>query len=450
MENPNADFIDGIDPDDLLFPDSSAPLEHEPEAALRARRHIELTETLVSQLRSSGMSITYFDTKVRGLVLKTKKHGAQSYYFHAGRGDRTALGPTRTLSLENARAKANRFANDAWRRRGPDTEPAAFDEDWSRPETLIPLAPYGVNSRRTIREIFELYAKDRMLSLDPAWRRQLQRSFENHILPEIGDWRVGQITTERMSDHLDSVSYSANERFAFRYRRALSAMFGWAETANLIDLNSVRGTRRCSPQTYPLADSLRDLAIAYRSAPILDATWCQIVRLHILTGLPLRTVRSLKVEQVYPQDAQLYLSENYPSAILPLSTLAAETLELAIGPREFGPVFPKKADKLNAIEASSRELKRLKDRIHRIAAARFEPRNIRRSIAKVLISRGWNQNVIVDGLRGRLGDSISPEMKSSHPVIAWNEALGDELNPQVEEPMSAPDLPDGVTEEVDL
>jgi integrase len=234
---------------------------------------------------------TVYDNEVRGFMvrrrggdahyaLKTRIRGRQTV-LTIGRHGRGAWGP------ERARREAVRLLGLIRDGQDPAAERAA---DRTAP-TVTELG------RRYLAEYAKRHKKPRSIAED-------QRNLMKHVLPQLGQLRVSQVTRAdiaRLHASLHSTPIAANRVLAL-----LSSMFGWAERIGLrpdgsnpskhIDRNKERPRERLlSPlELARLGDALDQAEVA----GIADWRPVAIVRLLLFTGARLGEAITLRWEWV--------------------------------------------------------------------------------------------------------------------------------------------------------
>jgi integrase len=227
---------------------------------------MKLTQSSVAKLTSSKADEIFFDDELPRFGVRLREGGSRKYvvqYRQGGLPRRYTIGPTTTLTLDEARKRARKVlvAVDDGRNPGAEKETAraasglifaAVTADFLAACRLKPKSLYDYNYH-----------------LKKLWKPL-------HKLP------LGGISRQVVASHLRIIAQENGTVTANRARSTLSSMFAWAIGEGLCESNPIIGTnvQEEKPRERVLTDA--ELAAIWKAAP--DDDYGRIVKLLMLTG----------------------------------------------------------------------------------------------------------------------------------------------------------------------
>jgi integrase len=196
-----------------------------------------LTAAAVERLKppQSGQ-VEHFDAGFPGLALRISYGGGRSWvYFYRARG-----GKQRRLTLGTYPSLGVAEAREAWRTaraaidRGDDPAATKAEAKRREPETV-----------RSVGEQFiAKYAKPRNRTAD-----EVERMFEMHLYPALGNRRIEAVTRRDILDLLDAVEERASGARANRVLANIRRMFSWAVERDMIEASPVANVKAPGQET---------------------------------------------------------------------------------------------------------------------------------------------------------------------------------------------------------
>jgi len=189
---------------------------------------VALTATLVEKRKAPETGqIDYFDKGHAGLALRISYGGRRSFvYIYRLRGKlhRLTLGSFPTMSLADAR--------EAWRNASAKVaegiDPRPQPTEAQQPDTV-----------RVVGERFVAkYARPRNRTAD-----EVERMFELHLYPALGDRDIGSVTRRDILDVLDSIEEKVSGARANRVLANIRRLFAWAVERGVIEVSPVANVK---------------------------------------------------------------------------------------------------------------------------------------------------------------------------------------------------------------
>ena len=183
----------------------------------------KLTAKRVESIKpTAGKRVDYFDSQVRGLVLRVTEHGAKSWsvmYRHRGKLRRLTLGP---LSDRFGLAEAREQAKDALEAVRGGKDPAAEKQQARKAESIADL----------IEDYIEKYAKRHKRS----WRED-KRILHSEVLPKWKHRAIADIKRRDVRELVEAVAERGAATMANRVLACVRKMFSFAVDQELIEHN---------------------------------------------------------------------------------------------------------------------------------------------------------------------------------------------------------------------
>jgi hypothetical protein len=234
-----------------------------------------LTDRFVA---SDAPAASYFDTTVKGLVLRVTPAGGKLWAFVyrvQGRGPQwLKLGSYPATALVTARDKAKEYRRLVDDTRDPIAERKAAEEAAKIPPP--PVAP--VLTVRTYAKSFVTFQKGRK----KTWFKD-EQAIARHLLPAWGDLPLASITRTMVADRLTEIVASGVTVGVNRVQTLMSRFFVVAMSQGLIESNpAARHIKRFKeiPRTRILSEKeIRALSAALeaRASEAADVVWLRLL-----------------------------------------------------------------------------------------------------------------------------------------------------------------------------
>ena len=202
------------------------------------RGTVSLTQRSIDALRPSEAPFRVSDQRCIGLAIRVAPSGIKTWDLAyrirgAGKARRLSLGRVADLSLEKARVRANELTTAA--RNGRDL---IADEAEARAATA---------SRITVNNLIDLYVRRRVkgrLRTAKEIESRLKRTLASVLARHADDLRRRDIR-----ELLDCVAEQGIEREAEKRRQTVGAMFRWALSQDMVEIDPTAGLRPYDPGT---------------------------------------------------------------------------------------------------------------------------------------------------------------------------------------------------------
>jgi integrase len=279
---------------------------------------MKLTETAIAKLSSSKADAIFFDDDMPRFGVRLRDGGSKKYivqYRQGGLSRRYTLGPTATLTLDEARKQARKVL-------------VAID-DGRNP------AAEKQSKRAAAGLIFSAVARDFLdaSSLKPKTKIDYTYHAERlwkplHKLP------LGSIDRQTIASHLRTIAKDNGPTTANRARSTLSSIYAWAIGEGLCESNPTIGTN--SQVETPRARVLTDAELAKIWKAAADDDYGRIIKLLILTGLRRTEIGGLRWSEIDMDQKLITLpatrTKNGLEHLVPLSDAALTVLGWASRP----------------------------------------------------------------------------------------------------------------------
>jgi integrase len=244
------------------------------------------TKITIRKMRCpAGQSEAFFwDASCGGFGIRALRSGRRTWVYQYrdehGRTRRIALGDVSAVNLDAARQEARRKAASVAQGANPSVERRAIRTAGSVSEVV---------------DAYLRYAKERQR---PRSYKETERYLRIHAAPIHHD-RAEAVHRRDIAALLERVAINSGRVAANRLRTALSALWGWALRAGLINTDS-------NPVAFTIRQSERARERVLSDAE-LKAVWCateddrdysRIVRLCLLTGCRREEIASLRWEEI--------------------------------------------------------------------------------------------------------------------------------------------------------
>jgi integrase len=247
---------------------------------------MKLTQSTIAKLTSTKADEIFFDDDLPRFGVRLREGGSRKYvvqYRQGGIARRYTIGPTATMTLDEARKRARKVlvAVDDGRNPGAEKETARAASGLMFAAVAADFLGGCQLKPKTLYE-YEYYLKK-------LWKPL-------HKLP------LGGISRQVVASHLRIIAKENGTVTANRARSTLSSMFAWAIGEGLCESNPLIGTnvQEEKPRKRVLTDD--ELAAIWKAAP--DDDYGRIVKLLILTGQRRDEIGALRWSEI-DTDAKL-------------------------------------------------------------------------------------------------------------------------------------------------
>jgi integrase len=285
---------------------------------------MKLTQTSVAKLLTGGKTdAIFFDDDLPRFGVRLREGGSRKFivqYRQGGIKRRHTIGPTATLTLEEARRRARKVLVAV----DDGKDPAAEKEAKRAAAGLIFSAVMG-----DYLQACESQLKTRSLVGSTYQLTKLWKPL--HKVP------LGAISRSVIAAHLRTIAKENGPVTANRARSTLSAMFAWAIGEGLCESNPVIGTNKATderPRERVL--SVSELAAIWKAAP--DSDYGRIIKLLMLTGQRREEIGALRWSEIDTEGKLITLpsvrTKNGIEHKVPLSAEAMSVLQTCIRHRD--------------------------------------------------------------------------------------------------------------------
>ncbi len=179
---------------------------------------IKLTHHGVSSFKGSDRPISYYDTVVRGLILRVSKAGTKTFsyrYRHQGRKKRFKIGRFPDISLSDARSRARELkvaVNDG-------NDPQAEKQKRKR-------VPDSIRFKKIVQEYKDRYLPD----LRRSTQEEYKRIIDVEILPKLKNMHINEIEEYHIREILEAKAIKGKSpTMANRIRSVISSIFSFTQ-----------------------------------------------------------------------------------------------------------------------------------------------------------------------------------------------------------------------------
>src|SRR5262245_29524898 len=283
---------------------------------------MKLTDTAVARLRSSKADEIIFDDALPRFGVRLREGGSKKYvidYRQAGVQRRYTIGPTNTLTIEEARQRARKIlvAVDDGR------DPGAEKQTKRAASGLIFAA------------VVDDYLEACQGSLKPktlvGYTGDLKRLWK-----PLHKLALSAVERPVIAAHLRIIAKESGNVSANRARGTLSSMFAWAIGEGFCEVNPVVGTNTFDSKPRERVLTNAELAAIWKAAP--DNDYGRIVKLLLLTGQRRDEIGGLRWSEIDETEKLITLTgertKNGVEHRVPLSGEATAVLQGCIRHRD--------------------------------------------------------------------------------------------------------------------
>lgn len=244
----------------------------------KARRRDVLTDQLVASLLPEDKEYNVRDIECPAFGVRVRPTGTKTYFLRPlthGTKKLISLGRSVEILTTEARRKARsieyRLANGG--------SIAEFS---------------SISTTRRFEDAFRVYIAG--LVCTPTWRRKVERTFDHHILPQLGHMALGDLRAEDF-DAVFANGRSSSGRTQQRYMA--SAFLTWCTRTGRLRTNVLKGFPVfLKPEAIrnPVELDAYELGLIWDACNLLPEKWTHAVRLAIVLAEPIDSVLKLDAD----------------------------------------------------------------------------------------------------------------------------------------------------------
>ena len=249
-----------------------------------------LTQRSIEALRPAETAYRISDQRCIGLAVRVAPSGIKTWDLayrirSSGKTRRLSLGRVCDVSLEKARDRANELTSAA--RTGRDL---IAEEEERRAAAA---------SRLTVEKLIELYVKRRVVG-----RLRTAKEIESRLkraLSSIMDRHAEDIRRRDLRELFDQCADQGIEREAERRRQTVGAMFRWALSQDIVEIDPTTGLKAYDPGTPRdriLTVNEIELLWKWLDSDALPQDPSDILKLEFLTGARCGEISGLCAEEI--------------------------------------------------------------------------------------------------------------------------------------------------------
>lgn len=346
-----------------------------------------LTQRSIEALRPAETAYRISDQRCIGLAVRVAPSGIKTWDLayrirSSGKTRRLSLGRVCDVSLEKARDRANELTSAA--RTGRDL---IAEEEERRAAAA---------SRLTVEKLIELYVKRRV-----AGRLRTAKEIESRLkraLLSIMDRHAEDIRRRDLRELFDHCADRGIEREAERRRQTVGAMFRWALSQDIVEMDPTAGLKAYDPGTprdRTLTVNEIELLWKWLDSDALPQDPSDILKLELLTGARCGEISGLCAEEIGQEEWIWTLpaarSKNKRSRITPLVGLARQIVQARVSTVQSGPLFrAETGTTLTAAHVGHYLLARS----GKLPIDKFTTHDLRRTVATMLVDMGLPLEVV--------------------------------------------------------
>ena len=299
------------------------------------RGAIFLTQRSIDALRPAETAYRISDQRCIGLAVRVAPSGIKTWDLayrirSSGKTRRLSLGRVSDVSLDKARERANELTSAA--RTGRDL---IAEEDEKRAAAA---------SRLTVGQLIELYVKRRVVG-----RLRTAKEIESRLkraLSPIVEQHAEDIRRRDLRELFDQCADQGIEREAERRRQTVGAMFRWALSQDVVEIDPTAGLKAYDPGTpRDRVLTVEEIGALWKwlNSDALPRNPADILKLELLIGARCGEISGLCAEEINRDEWTWILpaarSKNKRSRVTPLVGMARGIVEMRISTAASGPLF---------------------------------------------------------------------------------------------------------------
>ncbi|MER9199684.1 tyrosine-type recombinase/integrase [Mesorhizobium sp. M0933] len=281
---------------------------------------IELTDKFCQSAKAtSGRKADYFDTIVKGLVLRVSAAGAKSWFVVYGPPAKRSwlkLGSYPEVPLGGDKGARQR-ARDTRAKVGDGGDPIADKKALAASQTVADMVENYVTRRASTKR-----------SAD-----EIARRLRKNVKDIIGDIKLAELHRRDLTKCIDAVKDRGAHVEANRVFEDLRAMVRWARGRGDLDENLVEGmakpTETAERDRVLSPDEIKTMWAGLADADMRESTR-RVIRLCLVTAQRVGEVSGMMVGELDLDAAQWTIpaarSKNKREHVVPLSAMAVETI----------------------------------------------------------------------------------------------------------------------------
>lgn len=295
---------------------------------------IELTDKFCQSAKAtSGRKVDYFDTIVKGLVLRVSAAGSKSWYIVYGPPSKRSwlkLGTYPEVPLGSDKGARQR-GRDTRAKVGDGGDPVAEKKAEAASQTVADLVEnYIKRHASTKRSSLEIA---RRLRKNVSGRDLEGKKLEDRSDGCIGDVKLSELHRRDITKAIDAVKDRGAHVEANRLFEDVRAMVRWARGRGDLDQNLVEGMRRPTETVERdrvlSADEIRIMWTALSGADMRESTR-RVIRLCLVTGQRVGEISGIMLDEL-DLDAAVWTipssrSKNKREHAVALSPMAVEII----------------------------------------------------------------------------------------------------------------------------
>src|SRR5579885_773028 len=393
------------------------------------RGTVSLTHRSIEALRPAEAPYRVSDQRCIGLAVRVAPSGIKTWdlaYRIRGSGKvrRGALGRMADVSLEQARERANELTSAA--RAGRDL---IAEEEESRSTAA---------RRLTVEKLIELYVRRRVTG-----RLRTAKEIESRLrraLTPILDQYAEDIRRRDIRELLDAVADQGIEREAEKRRQTVGAMFRWALSQDIVEMDATAGLRAYdsgTPRDRVLTVEEIEALWKWLNSDALPSEPADIMKLELLTGARCGEISGLCAEEIDPDEWTWTLpavrSKNKRPRVTPLVGLARQIIEARLSAVHAGPLFKAETGTILTAAHIGHYLLARRDKL---PIDKFTTHDLRRTVATMLTEMGIGLDLIAAVIGHEAGGKETRTLvrhyvrtdlieRKVHVLRAWDERLQD-------------------------
>ncbi len=345
------------------------------------RAAVSLTQRSIDALRPSDAPYRVPDQRCIGLAVRVAPSGVKTWDLAyrirgAGLARRLSLGRVTDLSLERARERANQLTSAARNGRDLITEEAE--------------ARAASASRITVENLIDLYVRRRVKG-----RLRTAKEIESRLkrtLASVLGRHADDLRRRNIRELLDGVADQGIEREAEKRRQTVGAMFRWALSQDMVEVDPTAGLKAYDPgkprSRVLSADEISALW-KWLETGAMPSDPADILRLQLATGARCGEISGLCVEEIDREQWKWTLpaarSKNKRSRVTPLVGVARQMLEARLSAVQSGPLFTAETRTPFTAAHIGHYLLARRDKL---PIDKFTTHDLRRTVATMLVEMG--------------------------------------------------------------
>jgi integrase len=345
------------------------------------RGAIFLTQRSIDALRATETAYRVPDQRCIGLAVRVAPSGIKTWdlaYRIRGLGKtrRLSLGRVSDVGLDKARERANELTSAA--RTGRDL---LVEEEERR---------VAAASRLTVAQLIDLYVKRRVVG-----RLRTAKEIESRLkraLSPIVQRHAEDIRRRDLRELFDQCVEQGIEREAERRRQTVGAMFRWALSQDIVEIDPTAGLKAYDPGTpRDRVLTIEEIGALWKwlDSDALPSDPADILKLELLIGARCGEISGLCAEEI-DRDEWIWTlpaarSKNKRPRVTPLVGVARQIIEKRLSIASSGPLFTAAT---GAVLTAAHVGHYLLARSDKLPVEKFTTHDLRRTVATQLTEMG--------------------------------------------------------------